>query len=230
MSKLVPINKGIIAKKLGMTQFFKEDGTKVPVTILEAGPCSIIQKKNIEKEGYNSLQVGFIDKKDKHTNKPLSGHFKKANLKPKKVVKEFRFCEEVHSFLEAGKELTVEQFNPGELIDVQATSKGMGFQGVMKKYNFHGRPRSHGTHESFRGPGSIGNHTTPGRVVKGRKMPGQMGNTKVNVQNLSIYKVDAEKNLLYVKGMVPGPKGAIITVRDAVKLPSYPFYIKDETK
>jgi len=228
MSKLVPINKAILAKKLGMTQFFKEDGTKVPVTILEAGPCHIIQKKNIDKEGYNSLQVGFIDKKEKHTNKPLSGHFKKANLAPKKIVKEFRFCEEVHNFLETGKELTVEQFNPGELIDVQATSKGMGFQGVMKKHNFHGRPRSHGTHESFRGPGSIGNHTTPGRVVKGRKMPGQMGNVKVNVQNLSIYKVDKEKNLLYVKGMIPGAKGAIITVRDAVKLPSYPYYINEE--
>jgi large subunit ribosomal protein L3 len=228
MSKLVPINKGILAKKIGMTQFFNEDGTKVSVTILEAGPCSVIQKKNIDKEGYNSIQLGFMSKKEKHTNKPLIGHFKKANLEPKKHVKEFRFSKEVHDFLEPGKTITIEQFNTGEQIDVQASSKGMGFAGVMKKHNFRGRPQTHGTHESFRGPGSIGQHTTPGRVVKGKKMPGQMGNVKVNVQNLSIYKIDQEKNLLYVKGIIPGAKGAIITIRDAVKLPSYPYYISNE--
>lgn len=230
MSKTVPVNKGIIAKKLGMTQFFNEDGTKVSVTILEAGPCSVIQKKNIKKEGYNSLQLGFKEKKEKHTNKPEQGHFKKVNLSPKKFIYEFRFCDDAHEALNEGDTVSVEQFRVGELLDITATSKGKGFGGVMKKYNFAGRPATHGTHESFRGPGSIGNHTTPGRVVKGRKMPGQHGNATANAQNLRVYKIEAEKNLLYVKGLVPGAKGSIVRVRDAIKLQATPFYVKDEAK
>lgn len=230
MSKTVPVNKGILAKKIGMTQFFNEDGTKVSVTILEAGPCEIIQKKSLDKEGYNSLQLGFKEKKEKHTNKPEQGHFKKANLTPKKYVHEFRFCEEVHASLNAGDTISIEQFNVGELLDIKATSKGKGFGGVMKKYNFSGRPATHGTHENFRGPGSIGNHTTPGRVVKGRKMPGQHGNVTTNVQNLRVYKIEAEKNLLYIKGLVPGAKGSIVKVRDAIKLQAAPFYVLDEAK
>lgn len=230
MSKVMPINKGIIAKKLGMTQFFKDDGTKVSVTILEAGPCSVIQKKNLKKDGYNSLQIGFGTRKEKHLSKPQIGHFKKHGVEASRYVKEFRFCDEVHECLNEGSKISVEQFNVGELVDITATSKGMGFAGVMKKHNFRGRPASHGTHESFRGPGSMGNCTTPGRVFKGKKMPGQMGNVKTNIQNLSIFKIEPEKNLLYVKGIVPGAKGAIVQIRDAVKLPAYPFYIKDEEK
>ena len=226
MSKIMPINKGIIAKKLGMTQFFKEDGTKVSVTILEAGPCCVTQKKTIAKDGYNSLQLGFGKRKEKHLNKPQIGHFKAHGTEAKRYIQEFRFCEDVHSAVEVGANITVEQFRAGELVDVTATSKGMGFTGVMKRYHFAGRPATHGTHESFRGPGSVGNCTTPGRIVKGKKMPGHKGNVRSNVQNLSIFKIDTEKNLLYVKGIIPGATGAIVRIRDAVKLPSFPYYIK----
>lgn len=228
MSKVVPINKGILAKKLGMTQFFNEDGTKVSVTILEAGPCNVIQKKTSEKDGYNSVQLGFGKRKEKHLTKPQIGHFKTHGVEYQKHVKEFRFCDEVYDVLNPKSVVSVEQFNEGELVDITAKSKGMGFTGVMKRYGFRGRPRSHGTHESFRGTGSVGHSATPGRIFKGKKMPGQKGNKTVNMQNLSIYKVDKEKNLLYVEGVIPGAKGSVVKIRDSIKLPSFPYYIKSE--
>ncbi|MEI6093470.1 MAG: 50S ribosomal protein L3 [bacterium] len=226
---IAPINKGIIGKKIGTTQIFNQkNGARIPVTVLELGPCQVIQKKTEEVEGYKSLQLGYGEERKQNITKPEEGHFKKAGVSVKQHVKEFKFCEEVYESLKPGDTLTLEQFTEGECIDVCSTSKGKGFAGVMKRYNFHGRPATHGTHESFRGPGSIGMHQTPGRVVKGRKMPGHMGDATVTVQNLRIAKIDVENNLLYVTGAVPGGKNAIVIVRDSVKKPSAPYYVKNE--
>ncbi|MBN1115170.1 MAG: 50S ribosomal protein L3 [Oligoflexia bacterium] len=222
------MNKGILGRKIGTTQIFDGDGNRFAVTVVEAGPCTVIQKKSAEKEGYASLQIGYGEKKAKKVNKPESGHYKKSGASPKKHLREFRFCEEVYSALKEGDELTVEQFENGDFIDVTSKSKGKGFAGVMKRYNFRGRPATHGTHENFRGPGSIGMHQTPGRVYKNKKLPGQMGNKDVTVQNLSIVKIDKEKKLLFVKGDVPGSYDSLVIIRDSVKKPSFPFYVKDE--
>lgn len=225
---IAPINKGILGKKIGTSQFFSEKGERLPVTIVEVGPCTVVQKKNQETEGYSSIQIGFIDDRKQNVNKPKEGHFKKANVTAKKHLKEFKFCTEVYDALKVGDELTIEQFKQNDFIDVMSVSKGKGFAGVVKKFGFAGRPATHGTHESFRGPGSIGMHQTPGRVVKGKKMPGHMGDRKVSVQNLKIVKVDIENRLLYVKGAIPGAKNALLIIRDAVKKPSEPFYVKNE--
>ena len=226
---IAPINKGILGKKIGTTQIFNQkDGARIAVTVLELGPCQVIQKKTTELEGYKSLQLGYGEQRKQNINKPQEGHFKKAGVSVKQHLKEFKFCEEVYEALKTGDMITIEQFEEGDYIDVSSTSKGKGFAGVMKKYNFHGRPATHGTHESFRGPGSIGMHQTPGRVVKGRKMPGHMGDETVTVQNLKIAKIDKENNLIYVKGAIPGGKNAIVAVRDSVKKPSFPYYVKNE--
>ena len=226
---IAPINKGILGKKIGTTQIFdSEDGARIAVTILEVGPCEVVQKKSADVEGYTSLQLGYGDQRKQNITKPKEGHFKKAGVSVKRHLKEFKFCEEVYEALKPGDKVTIDQFEEYEFIDVSSTSKGKGFAGVMKRFNFHGRPATHGTHESFRGPGSIGMHQTPGRVVKGRKMPGHMGDETVTVQNLMIVKIDKENNLLYVRGAIPGGKNALVVVRDSVKKPSFPYYMKNE--
>jgi large subunit ribosomal protein L3 len=230
---VAPINKGVLAKKLGTTQIFdQKTGNRIPVTVLEVGSCQVVQKKTLEADGYKSVQVGYGDLKKKNIKKPQEGHFKKAGVDAKRHLKELKFTDEVYNVLKNGDTLSIEQFSANEFVDLTATSKGKGFAGVMKRYNFSGRPATHGTHENFRGPGSVGMHQTPGRVIKGKKMPGHMGDHKVTVQNLKIIKVDAENNLIYIKGAVPGAKNAIIIIRDAVKKPSEPYYVKglEDTK
>jgi large subunit ribosomal protein L3 len=223
---IAPINKGILGKKVGNTQFFNEKGDRIHVTIVEVGPCTVVQKKNAETDGYTSIQLGFMDEKKQNVNKPTEGHFKKAGLAVKRHLKEFKFCTEVFDAVKVGDELTVAQFETSDFIDVTSASKGKGFAGVMKRYHFSGRPATHGTHESFRGPGSIGMHQTPGRVIKGRKMPGHMGDRQVTTQNLRIAKIDTDERLLYVEGTIPGGKNALVVIRDSVKKPSEPFYTK----
>lgn len=208
------MKKAIIAKKIGMTQIFVEDGSLVPVTVLEAGPCAVTQVKTIENDGYSAIQIGYQDKKEKHTTKPEQGHFNKAGVAFKRFVKEFRL-ENADSY-EVGQEIKVDIFEVGDKIDVSGTSKGKGYQGAIKRHNQSRGPMAHGS-KYHRSAGSMGNASYPGRVFKGKKLAGHMGAEAVTVQNLEIVRVDAEKNLILVKGAVPGPKKSIITVRDAVK-------------
>lgn len=205
--------KGILGKKLGMTQVFGENGQVFPVTVIEAGPCVVLQKKTIETDGYEAIQIGFGDQKEHRVNKPSLGHFKKAGSTPKRFVKEVRGVN--LDEYEVGKEITVSIFEAGELVDVTGTSKGKGFQGSIKRHNFSRGPMSHGS-RYHRGSGSLGS-VDPARVFKGRPLPGQMGNEKVTVQNLEIIKVDVERNLLLVKGAVPGPKKSQIIIKKAIK-------------
>jgi large subunit ribosomal protein L3 len=207
--------KGILGKKIGMTQIF-ENGKLVPVTVIEAGPCFVLQKKTAEKEGYVAIQVGFDGKSEKNINKPMAGIFKKANVKPLSFLREFK-VDAVDGF-ELGQEFKVDVLNGVEYVDVTGTTKGKGFQGVMKRYGFDGGPRSHGASLFHRAPGGIGQSTWPGKVMKGKKMPGRMGNDKVTVQNLKVVKVDAENNLLLVKGAVPGAKNSYLVINPAVKI------------
>ena len=208
------MKKAIITKIIGMTQFFSENGTLIPVTVLEAGPCFVTQKKTIENDGYEALQVGFGFVKEKHINKPLKGHFDKANVEIKKVLKEFKF-ENCNEF-EVGSEIKADIFSVGDKVDVSGISKGKGFQGAIKRHNQHRGPMSHGS-KYHRGVGSLSSATTPGRVKKGKKMPGHMGAENVTIQNLEIVRVDAEKNLLLIKGAVPGNKGSVIVVKESIK-------------
>lgn len=208
------MKKAIVAKKVGMTQIFSENGALVPVTVLEAGPCVVVQKKTVENDGYSAVQVGFVDAKAKLVTKPEKGHFDKANIAPKKYLKEFKL-ENADTF-EIGAEIKADMFAAGDKVDVSGVSKGKGYQGTIKRYNHHRGPMGHGS-KSHRVVGSMSSATTPGRVKKGKKMPGQMGNVNVTVQNLEIVRADAEKNLLLVKGAVPGPKGAILVIKDSVK-------------
>jgi large subunit ribosomal protein L3 len=204
--------KGIIGKKLGMSQIFNDNGTVVPVTVIEAGPCVVTQKKDKGRDGYNAIQMGFIDKSESRTNKPEQGHFKRTGVKPRKYMKEFRdFSGEVSE----GDEITVKQFAEGELVDVTGISRGKGFAGTIKRYNFKRGPKTHGSH-SIRIPGSIG-ATDAARVFKGKKLPGRMGNERVTVQSLEIIRVDLDKNLLLIKGSVPGPRNGILAIKEAVK-------------
>ncbi len=207
---------GIIGRKIGMTQLFQEDGTLVPVTVVEAGPCWITQKKTKEKEGYEALQIGFIPKKEKRVNKPLAGHFKKAGTAPLTYLKEFR-VESTEGY-EVGQEIHVGVlFKPGDRVDVTGISKGRGFAGVMKRHGFHGSPGSHGTHEYFRHGGSVGPATYPHHVFKGLKMPGHYGNSRVTLQNIKVLEVREDQNLLLLKGGIPGsPKGWVL-IRSATK-------------
>ena len=224
-----PANKGILGRKIGSSQIFAErDGKRLAVTIVEVGPCTVVQKKSIETEGYSSLQIGYQDERKQNLNKPTEGHFKKSGTTPKRFLKEIKFCEEVYNALKVGDLLTVEQFEENDIVDVIGVSKGKGFAGVFKKFGFRGRPATHGTHESFRGPGSVGMHQTPGRVIKGKKMPGHLGNETTTTQNLRIVKVDTENRLLYILGAVPGGKNGIVVVRDSVKKPAEPYYVKNE--
>ena len=202
---------GLIGKKIGMTSLYDEKGNNLACTIIEAGPCVVTQIKNEEKDGYNSVQLGFLDKKEKNINKAEAGHFKNAKTTPKSNLFEFKNFE---NELSIGDILKVDHFSEGEFVDISGTSKGKGFQGVVKRHGFAGVGQStHGQHNRLRAPGSIGAASYPARVFKGMKMAGQMGNEKVTVQNLKVIKVVPEKNLLVIKGCVPGHKNSIVTIR-----------------
>ncbi|MBP3707334.1 MAG: 50S ribosomal protein L3 [Clostridia bacterium] len=206
--------KTLIGKKVGMTQIFDDKGRVVPVTVIEAGPCVVAQVKSVETDGYNAIQLGFEDVKESKLNKPEKGHFAKANIAPKKHLREFRL-ESVEG-VTVGTELTVSEFAEGDKLDIQGTSKGKGFQGVIKRHGQHRGPMGHGS-MYHRRPGSMGPTSTPGRVFKGKKLPGHMGKVTVTIQNLDVIKVDTDKNVVLVKGSVPGPKGAILKLKTSVK-------------
>ena len=202
---------GLIGKKIGMTSLYDEKGNNLACTIIEAGPCVVTQIKNEEKDGYNSVQLGFLDKKERNINKAEAGHFKNAKTAPKSNLFEFKNFE---NELSVGDILNVDHFSEGEFVDISGISKGKGFQGVVKRHGFAGVGQStHGQHNRLRAPGSIGAASYPARVFKGMKMAGQMGNEKVTVQNLKVIKVVPEKNLLVIKGCVPGHKNSIVTIR-----------------
>jgi large subunit ribosomal protein L3 len=209
---------GLIGKKLGMTQIFGENGSVIPVTVVKAGPCVVVQKKAEGTDGYNAVQLGFeeITKVSKVT-KPRMGHFKKANIAPMRRLKEFRVDAEELTSYETGSEVPIDLFGPGDFVDVTGVSIGKGYAGVMKRHNFSGQPGGHGTHEFFRHGGSIGNNTTPGRTLKGRKMAGQMGNRKVTVQNLKVVEVRGDTNVVMIEGAIPGPRNGYLILRKAVK-------------
>ena len=208
------MKKAILGKKIGMTQIFTEDGNLIPVTVIEAGPCPVVQKKTVEVDGYSAVQVGFMDKKEKRSNKPEKGHFAKAGVTDKKYLKEFKL--DNADELNLGDILNVEQFEDGEMLDVTGISKGHGYAGTIKRWGTHRGPMTHGSHY-HRGPGSLGACSDPSRVFKGKKLPGHYGVDKVTIQNLDLVKVDKERNLLLVKGSVPGPKGGLLVVKNAVK-------------
>jgi len=204
---------GLIGKKLGMSQIFDEHGNVIPVTVIKAGPCYVVQKKSAEKEGYNAVQIGFDEViKVQRVNKPETGHFKKADVTPTKILKEIKVGPEDLASNDIGSIHSVDIFEPGDFVDITGTSKGKGFAGVMKRHNFRGGPGGHGSH-AHREPGSVGQCATPSRVFKGVGMPGQMGGDTVTVRNVEVVRIDAEQNLLLVKGAVPGGKDSLLTIR-----------------
>jgi large subunit ribosomal protein L3 len=209
------MQKSMIGKKIGMTQIFDETGKVVPVTVIEAGPCVVVQKKTVENDGYDSVQLGFGDVKIKNVTKPLQGHFKKADVACKKTLKEFRLDD--CSALNVGDVLKADVFAVGDAVDVSGTSKGKGFQGAIKRHNQHRLKMTHGAGPVHREPGSMGACSSPSRIFPGKGMPGHMGVETVTVQNLVVVKVDAENNLIAIKGAVPGPKGGVLCITDAVK-------------
>ncbi len=208
------MKKGLIGKKIGMTQLFDENGKVIPVTVVEAGPCTVVQKKTIENDGYEAIQVGFGDVKVQRVNKPMAGHFKKADVAPKKVLKEFRL--ENIADVNVGDIIKADVFAAGDKVDVVGTSKGKGTAGVIKRWNFSRLKETHGTGPVHRHGGSLG-VIDPARIFKGKKMAGHLGTEKVTVQNLDIVKVDVENNLIAIKGAIPGPKNGIVVIADSVK-------------
>ena len=208
------MKKGIIGKKIGMTQIFDEVGNVIPVTVIEAGPCVVAQKKTAEKDGYDAVQLGFMDVKEKHMTKAEKGHFEKAGVAPKKHLKEFRL--EDTSAYEAGSVVTVDTFAAGEKVDITGVTKGRGYTGAIKRWNLHKLRMTHGVGPVHRQSGSMG-VIDPARIFKNKKMAGQYGNEQVTVLNLNVVKIDAEKNLIAVKGAIPGPKGGIVFVRTSCK-------------
>lgn len=206
--------KRILGKKIGMTQIFEEDGRLIPVTVVEAGPLNIVQIKNEDNDGYNSIQIGYVDMKENKLNKPMKGHFDKAQVEYKRHLKEFRV--ENPDEYEIGQELKVDLFEVGDKVDVSGISKGKGTQGPIKRHGYGRGPSTHGS-KYHRSGGARSAASDPGRVFKGRKGPGQMGNERVTVQNLEIIRVDADRNLLLIKGAVPGPKGGLLTIKESVK-------------
>ncbi len=208
------MKKAILGKKLGMTQLFNEDGIMIPVTVIEAGPCVVVQKKTVETDGYNAIQVGFDDKAERKMNKPMKGHFDKAKVAYKKYLREFKL--EDISALNAGDLIKADIFAAGEMVDVTGTSKGHGYAGTVKRWGTHRGPMSHGS-GYHRGVGSMGACSDPSRVYKGKKLPGHYGNVKKTIQNLAVAKVDAERNLILVKGGVPGAKGGLLIIKEAIK-------------
>ena len=209
------MKKGIIGKKIGMTQIFDEIGNVIPVTVIEAGPCVVTQKKTTENDGYEAVQLGFIDAKEKQLSKPAKGHFAKAGVAAKKHLKEFRL--EDCSALNVGDMVTAETFAAGEKVDVTGITKGHGYTGAIKRWNHHMLCATHGVGPIHREVGSMGANSTPSRVFKNKKMAGQYGNEQVTVLNLKVVKIDAEKNLIAVKGAIPGAKNGIVFIRDSVK-------------
>lgn len=208
------MKKAIIGRKVGMTQIFDENGKVVPVTVVEAGPCVVTQKKTEEKDGYNAIQVGFEDIREKLVNKPKKGHFAKAGVSAKRIVKEFRL-ENIDAY-EVGNEIKADIFEAGEKIDVSGVSKGKGFQGTIKRWNFHRGPMSHGS-KYHRAVGSMGAASFPSRTMKNKKMPGHMGNRKTTVMNLEVVKVMPEKNVILIKGGVPGANKSYVVIRNTIK-------------
>ncbi len=209
------MQKGIIAKKIGMTQIFDETGKVLPVTVVEAGPCIVVQKKTTEKDGYEAVQLGFGDMKATKVTKPMKGHFDKAEVAYKKTLKEFRLDDT--SSLNVGDLLKADTFAVGDMVDVSGTSKGKGFQGPIKRNNQHRLKETHGTGPVHRQAGSMGACSSPSRIYKGKVLAGHMGAEQVKVQNLEVVKVDVENNLIAIKGAIPGPKGGIICIVDSVK-------------
>ena len=209
------MKKGLIGKKIGMTQIFDEAGNVIPVTVVEAGPCTVTQIKTMENDGYEAIQVGFGDVKVSRVNKPMKGHFDKADVAPKKTLKEFRL--DSIDGIEVGNILKADTFEVGEVVDVKGTSKGHGTAGAIKRWNFSRLRMTHGTGPNHRHAGSLGACSSPSRVFKGKKMAGHYGHETVTVQNLTVVKVDAESNLIAIKGAIPGPKGGIVVIADAVK-------------
>ena len=208
------MQKAIVAKKIGMTQIFAENGLLIPVTVLEAGPCVVTQKKTEENDGYNAIQVGFGEVKAKKVNKPMKGHFDKAGVVPTKILKELRLDDT--SAYEVGSEIKADVFAAGDKVDATGVSKGKGYQGPIKRHGQSRGPMAHGS-KYHRGVGSLSSATTPGKVKKGKKMAGHMGSVQVTVQNLEVVRADAEKNLLLIKGAVPGNKGAVLVIKNSVK-------------
>ena len=209
--------KGILGKKVGMTQIFDEKGEVVPVTVIEAGPCFVAQIKTVERDGYTAIQLGFEEAKPKRLTRAQLKHLQKSNLEALRYLRELRLAADELADLEEGQKLTVDLFEPGEYVDVSGISKGRGFAGVVKRHGFRGGPKTHGQSDRHRAPGSIGACTTPGRVFKGKRMPGRMGGDRVTVQNLEIVMVDPERNLLAIKGAVPGAKNGLLEIREARK-------------
>ena len=209
------MKKGLIGKKIGMTQIFDEAGKVIPVTVVEAGPCAVTQIKTMENDGYEAVQVGFGDVKVTRVNKPMKGHFDKADVAPKKVLKEFRL--EDISAINVGDIIKADTFAEGDIVDVKGTSKGHGTAGAIKRWNFSRLRMTHGTGPNHRHQGSLGACSSPSRVFKGRKMAGHYGHETVTIQNLKVVKVDAENNLIAIKGAIPGPKGGIVVIANAVK-------------
>ena len=207
--------KGLLGEKLGMTQVFDENNRIVPVTVVAAGPCVVTQVRSVDTDGYSAVQLGFGAVDPRRVNKPDTGHFDKAGVTPRRTLVELRTDDASEYTL--GQELTVELFEAGQRVDVTANSKGKGTAGVMKRHGFHGVSASHGSHRNHRKPGSIGGASTPGRVFRGMRMAGRMGNVRTTTQGLTIHAVDAERGLLLIKGAVPGPKGAVVLVRTAAK-------------
>ncbi|WP_315118789.1 50S ribosomal protein L3 [uncultured Clostridium sp.] len=208
------MNKAIIGKKLGMTQIFDENNRVVPVTVVEAGPCVVVQKKTTEKDGYEAIQVGFGEIREKLVNKPLKGHFAKAGVQFKRVLKEFKL--ENSSEYEVGQEIKADAFQAGEKVDISGVSKGKGFQGTIKRWNAHRGPMSHGS-KFHRAVGSMGASSDPSRTFKNKKLPGHMGNVNTTVLNLEVVKIIPEKNLILIKGGVPGPNKGLVVIRNTVK-------------
>ncbi|MDO4343205.1 MAG: 50S ribosomal protein L3 [Eubacteriales bacterium] len=209
------MKKAILATKVGMTQIFSDDGVLTPVTVLQAGPCVVTQVKTVENDGYSAVQVGFADKREKLVNKPEKGHFNKAGVGCKRYVREFRF-DNAEEYKPA-QEIKVDIFAAGDKVDATAISKGKGFQGAIKRHGQHRGPMAHGS-KFHRHAGSNGAASDPSKVFKGKKMPGQMGNKRITIQNLEVVRVDAENNLLLVKGAVPGPKKSLVTIKETVKV------------
>lgn len=209
------MQKGIIGKKIGMTQIFDDHGNMIPVTVVEAGPCVVVQKKTVENDGYNAIQFGFGDVSPKHVNKPMQGHFNKADVAAKRTLREFRFadCEQFN----IGDTIKADVFAAGDHVDVVGTSKGKGYAGAIKRWNHSRLKETHGTGPVARHAGSLGACSSPSRVFKGMKAAGHLGVERVTIQNLSVVKVDAENNLIAIRGAIPGPRGSIVLVSDSVK-------------
>ena len=208
------MNKGLIGRKVGMTQIFDDQGKVIPVTVIEAGPCTVVQVKTVETDGYNAVQLGFGEVKEHKVNKPVKGHYAKSKLTPKKHLREFRLNSLEN--INVGDELKADTFTAGDKLDIQGISKGKGFQGVIKRHGQSRGPMGHGS-MYHRRPGSMGPTSTPGRVFKGKKLPGRMGNNTITIQNLEVVSVDLDKNVILVKGSVPGANGAILKIKSSVK-------------